>query len=91
MIVPGHRVGPLVAGMTEEALIAALPAGQVRRTTHELEEGSSTYGTLVLAGTADAFFVAWRDAPVFDFPNAATDEACAALRNPVEATITQGC
>ena len=92
-IVPRLNVGPLVAGMTEEALISALPAGLVRRVPRNIEEGQSTCGTTVFAGTPDEFFVEWRDAPVFDYPDVATDAACAALpplRDPAFATITEG-
>ena len=92
-IVPGARVGPLVAGMSEENLMAALPAGQVVRAPRDLEEGTSTCGTLVFAGTVDEFFVEWRDSPRLEFPHVATDETCAALpplRNPAVARITQG-
>lgn len=90
---PRHNVGPLVAGMTEEALTSALPAGLVRRVPRTLEEGQSTCGTAVFAGTPDEFFVEWRGVPVFDYPDVATDAACAGLpplRDPVSATITQG-
>ncbi len=92
-IVPRLNVGPLVTGMTEEVLISALPAGLVRRVPRNIEEGQSTCGTAVFAGTPDEFLVEWRGAPVFDYPDMATDAACAALpplRDPVFATITQG-
>lgn len=92
-IVPRRNVGPLVAGMTEEALISALPAGLVRRVARNIEEGQSTCGTAVFAGTPDEFFAEWRGAPIFDYPDVATDAACATLpplRDPVFATITRG-
>ncbi|MCJ8055172.1 hypothetical protein GB928_004475 [Shinella curvata] len=92
-IVPRRNVGPLVAGMTEEALISTLPTGLVRRVPRNLEEGQSTCGTTVFAGTPDEFFVEWRGAPIFDYPDVATVADCAALpplRDPVFATITRG-
>lgn len=93
LIVPGVRVGPLSATMTEAELVAALPLGLVRRGVLELDEGDTICGTRVFADTQDEFFVEWRDTPTFDFPDFATDEACAALppmTNPAVATITQG-
>ena len=61
IIVPGVRIGPIHSGASEEDLIAAFGAENVRRQTMYLTEAFCTLGTRIFPGTPDELEIAWRD------------------------------
>jgi hypothetical protein len=59
LIEPGKRAGPVMRGMTEAQLKAALPKRQLKRALVHIGEGFFTCGTAIFPGTDNEAFVTW--------------------------------
>jgi hypothetical protein len=91
VIEPGKRAGPVTKGLTEDALKAMLPQGQVRRVLRGVGEGFYHCEAEIFAGTDNAAFVSWASfAKEYDEESEANVKECMDqpdLSRPVAVTI----
>lgn len=86
-IVPTRNVGVIHSGVSEAALRAALPEGQVQRRMRHLGEGYAVCSTEIYVGTPQSVLVDWADGVEYDLSEPGAEADCLALADRLEPVL----